>query len=80
MNLIRIIALLKQIDPPPDLSDEETYRAWFIEMGLTVTDIAELMYDPVAKRAAKMVMVISTDDIMWKQFYDLLYDARERVG
>jgi len=80
MNLIRIIALLKQIDPPPDLSDEETYRAWFIEMGLTVTDIAELVDDDVAKRAAKMVMVIGTENIMWKQFHDLLLDARERVA
>jgi len=80
MNLIRIIALLKQIEPPPDLFDEETYRAWFIEVGLTVTDIAAIVDDDVAKRAAKMVMVIGTDNIMWKQFYDLLLDARERVG
>jgi len=80
MNLFRIIALIKQIDPPPDLYDEETYRAWFIELGLTVTDIAELVDDPAGTRAAKMVVAVGTDNIMWKQFYALLLDARESIA
>jgi hypothetical protein len=80
MNLIRIIALLKQIDPPPDLLDEETYRAWFIDLSETVTDIATILDDGVARRAAKTIAVIGTDNKLWKQFYEVLLDARERVG
>jgi len=80
MNLFRIIALIKQIDPPPDLYDEETYRAWFIELGLTVTDIAELVDDPAGTRAAKMVVVIGTDNELWTRFHGVLIAARERIA
>jgi hypothetical protein len=77
VNLFRIIALLKQIDPPPSLYSEPQFRMWFEETADVIADIAALSDDESGKRAAQMMIDIGRENYLWQPFYAVLLAARE---
>lgn len=75
MNILTIIRLAKQIQPPPDLEDETLFRAWFDRVAGTALEIAEYVDDDKADHAATMMQAIAKDDDLWERAYRILLDA-----
>lgn len=79
MNIFKIWGLLKQIEEPPSLDNENAFRDWAENTADVVMEIALLSGDDEGLIAAKMLRAMVLDPTLWTRFYSLLKEARKHV-
>lgn len=78
-SIFKILKLMLDVGYPPDLKDEEAFRAWMIDIADAASTLAMLTGTELDNRVAAVLDVIVDDDKYWTVLYAILLKAAQYI-
>lgn len=79
MSIFKIMKLILGVGFPPDIKDEEAFRAWMVGMTDAASSLAMLTGNEMDNRVAGVLETIVDSDSYWAVLYSVLLTASEYI-